>query len=46
MSGAAIITAGVSLTGAAVIIFIGSLIYRNTAGKKIRKRLDEEYNRS
>lgn len=38
-----ILGAGIGMIVLAVALFIGSLIYRNTAGKKIMDELKKEY---
>ena len=43
MSGIIITGVGVGMIALAVILFIISIVYRNTAGKKIRNELGKEY---
>ena len=43
MSGIIITGIGVGLIALSVILFITSIVYRNTAGKRIRKELGKEY---
>lgn len=42
-SGMSILCMGIGLTALSVVLIAVSFIYRNTAGKKIRKELIEEY---
>lgn len=43
MSGIIITEIGVGMSVLAVILFIASLVYRSTAGKKIHEELNKEY---
>ncbi len=43
MSGMMILTAGIGMVALSVILFIGSIAYRQTAGKRIREELKREY---
>lgn len=43
MSGLAMVGIGTGMTVLAVILFITSIVYRNTAGKRIREELGKEY---
>lgn len=43
MSGIIIIGTGIGMIVLAVILFIASIVYRNTAGKRIREELGKEY---
>lgn len=43
-SGTVIVMLGVMMIILAIILFIVSIIYRKTAGKKIREELMKEYN--
>lgn len=43
MTGNIIIITGIALVVSGAILFIGSIIYRNTAGKKIKEELQNEY---
>lgn len=43
MSGIIITEIGIGMSVLAVILFIASIVYRNTAGKKIREELGKEY---
>lgn len=43
MNGIIIIVAGIAAVVVSIVIFIFSLVYRNTTGKKIRKELEQEY---
>lgn len=43
MSGIVILDVGICLTALAAVLFIVSIVYRKTAGKKIRDELRDEY---
>lgn len=43
MSGIIITEIGIGMIVLAVILFITSIVYRNTAGKKIQEELGKEY---
>lgn len=43
MSGIIITEIGIGMIALAVILFIISIVYRNTAGKKIQEELGKEY---
>lgn len=43
MSGIIITKIGIGMIALAVILFIISIVYRNTAGKKIQEELGKEY---
>ncbi|MBQ9991583.1 MAG: hypothetical protein IJP31_11705 [Lachnospiraceae bacterium] len=43
MSAEMIIIAGIAGIALALLLLIGSIFYRNTAGKRIREELDREY---
>ena len=43
MSGIIISEIGIGMIALAVILFIISIVYRNTAGKKMQGELGEEY---
>lgn len=43
MSGIVITWIGIGMIVLAVILFIASIVYRNTAGRKIREELVKEY---
>ena len=43
MSGMMMMAVGVACIGLGVIVFIVSIIYQNTAGKKIKVELEKEY---
>lgn len=43
MSGIMITGIGISMIIFAVVLFIISIVYRNTAGKKIKEELGKEY---
>lgn len=43
MSGIIIAGIGIGMVALAIILFIVSVVYRNTAGKRIRKELGKEY---
>jgi hypothetical protein len=43
MSGIIISEIGIGMIALAVILFIISIVYRNTAGKKIQEELGKEY---
>ncbi len=43
MNGTFIVSAGIALIAVSAALFIASIIYRNTAGKRIREELDREY---
>lgn len=43
MNGIMIILAGIGLIGFSIILFVISIVYRKTAGKKIREELMKEY---
>lgn len=43
MSGMMILAAGIGMAALSVILFIGSIVYRQTAGKRIREELKREY---
>ncbi len=45
MTGMTLIIIGVGFAIAAIALFVVSLIYRNTAGKRVRKELQDEYNK-
>lgn len=44
MSGIVIVGIGIGMIVLAVILFIASIVYRNTAGKRVQKELGKEYN--
>lgn len=43
MSGVVILAAGIGMVLFSVILFIASIVYRQTAGKKIREALSRDY---
>lgn len=43
LSGSIILGFGIGLVVLSVVLLIVSIVYRNTTGKKIRKKLEEEY---
>ena len=43
MSGIMIMMAGIGMAVLSVILFVVSIVYRKTAGKKIREELKREY---
>ena len=43
MSGIMIMAAGIGMAVLSVILFVVSIVYRKTAGKKIREELKREY---
>ena len=43
MNGTIIVGSGIGMLVLAVILFIVSVVYRNTTGKKIREELKSEY---
>ena len=43
MSGITIAGIGIGMAALAIILFITSIVYRNTAGKRIREELGKEY---
>lgn len=43
MSGIMILAVGIALAVAAVILFIASVVYRQTAGRRIREELTRDY---
>lgn len=43
MTGTFIVAAGIALIAVSAALFIVSIIYRNTAGRRIREELDREY---
>ena len=43
MSGTMMMTVGVACIALGIIVFIASIIYQNTAGKKIKVELEKEY---
>ena len=43
MNGIFIVGAGIALIAVSVALFIASIIYRNTAGRRIKEELDREY---
>ncbi len=43
MSGTFIVGAGIALIMVSAALFIASIIYHNTAGRRIREELDREY---
>lgn len=43
MTGSMMIIAGITLVVLGVVLFIASFIYKNTAGKKIKEELHNEY---
>lgn len=43
MNGTIIAGIGIGMVALANILFISSVVYRNTAGKKIREELGKEY---
>lgn len=43
MSGSIILGVGIGLIALAAVLFIVSIVYRKTAGKKIRDELRDEY---
>lgn len=43
MSGVIVFMAGVGMIVIAVILFAAGIVYRKTAGKRIRKELKQEY---
>lgn len=44
MSGIIITGIGIGMIALAIVLFIASIVYRNTAGKRIREELGKEYN--
>ena len=44
MSGIVIAGIGAGMVVLAVVLFVVSILYRNTAGKRIREELRKEYN--
>lgn len=43
MNGIIIVYVGIGVIVLSVVLFIVSMVYRNTTGKKIREELDVEY---
>lgn len=43
MSGTIVFIAGITMIALAVILFAADIIYRRTAGRKIREELKSEY---
>lgn len=43
MSGTIILGAGIGLIVLSVVLFVVSIVYRSTTGRKIREQLKEEY---
>lgn len=43
MSGIMIMMAGIGMAVLSVVLFVVSIVYRKTAGKKIREELKREY---
>ena len=43
MSGIIITGIGAGMIALAIVLFIASIVYRNTAGKRIREELGKEY---
>lgn len=43
MSGIMIMTVGIGMAVLSVILFLTSIVYRRTAGRKIREELKREY---
>ena len=43
MSGVMILAMGIGMAALSVVLFIVSVVYRQTTGRKIRKELSEDY---
>lgn len=43
MSGMMTLAVGIGMAALSVVLFIVSVVYRQTAGRKIRKELSEDY---